>query len=1095
MNRSVPSLRAGSGDAADAGGDPFVAVHVPPRGAAAAPKAWLRTGIGVCLAWVIGAATLRAQSLAPRVVSVPDPAAAGIRLTGNGESDSPRYSRDGRFLVFASSASDLATNDVNGFRRDVFVRELATGRTALASVTPAGVSGNGDSFAPDVSADGRYVAFLSRASDLVAGDTNRVADVFVRDMVDGVTVRASVATDGSGADGENHPPRLTPDGRVVVFGSRATNLDGAGPDTDGRVDVYVRQLGTGVTTLATGEARDGTNYDVEDYDVSDDGRWVAFRTISTNVVTGVPVRTVPSGAYVRDLQRGVTIRLDLHLLSVTGTRTTAEARSLVFAPGRPRLAVATWIAGTISTVSVTNVVEVLDLGEDGALFVGGSAGVHGPLLDEPTSLAFDRTGELLVYAQTVSSGQPAVLRAWRETGGVVTVTTVTNAATREPIQAREIAVSPGGERVAFTSSATNLASGGTPNHRFQLYLVEPATGRVELVTTNAVGTAVGGVEYGQPVFGSDGRLAFQSASDDLVGGDRNGAMDVFELELEPRRLTTVSTRVGAASEVAFGRSVFQPGGVSADGRRVLFASTADDLVAEDAKGQPDLFVRDLPAGRTLLVTVPGAEGGPSRPGFGEAVLAANGRFVAFTADLLVTGANGNPTWTPQVFVRDLSLGTTRAVALNPDGQPAILRTVAQLRIGADGRHVAFFTDATTLVEGSVSRGQVIVRDLATGRNWLVDTADPGPMTVALAGLGGRALATRLGSSSVRSVWLDPASGAREEFPGQVGMTAALSYDGRRIAFSVPGDGAALLPRVRWRDEGGTVFQEIPLPAEAAVTNALEAMSRDGRRLALRERGAALGMPRRATWALELESGTASRVDVQPDGTVSGSSATRWPSFSADGRFLAFQSASGDLVANDPNPVGDVFVRDLVAQRTTRVGRRSDGVAENDAASQPELSADGRRLVFASWSGGFVAGDDNGAGDVFAVDWEGSPAQDADADGLDDGWERTWFGNLARTGEEDFDGDGVTDRDEFRTGTCPLDDRSQFRLESVAAGVGERGLTWLTEPGRRYRVQASDVVTGADWVPVGEGVVGDGRTARVTVAVPVSGARYFRVALE
>ncbi|MGE3310942.1 MAG: hypothetical protein AB7O66_13310 [Limisphaerales bacterium] len=1050
--------------------------------------------VWVTLFW-LGGGFAWSQPRVAQVISAPDPSSsAGARVTGNGEADSPSFSRDGRFIVFSSSASDLTPQDVNGFRRDVFVREVATGQTRLVSVNPAGVSGNGDSFAPDISGDGRYVAFLSRASDLVEADTNQVADVFVRDMIEGRTIRASVAPDGRGADAECQAPRITPDGKTVVFGSRATNLEAAAPDTDGRVDVFVSNLASGVTTLVSNEARDGTAHDVDDYAVSDDGRWVAFRTISTNVVAGV-LGGAPSGVHVRDTERGVTTRLEMNLLSVViGTRTTVEARSLAFAPGRPRLAVGTWVVGTVGPANVTNIVEVLELGESGARFLGGSAGAHGTLLDEPTALSFDPTGDVLGFSQTVQSGQPAMLRLWRELDGVITVT---NAATGQPIQAREVAVGPQGTRVAFTSSATNLVQGGTPPGEFQLYLVAPATGRVDVITTNGIGSAAGGMEFGRPSFGPDGRLTFQCSSGELVARDGNGATDVFESDPGSASLSVLSTRSGPAAKVASGRSTLSPGGVSADGRRVLFASTADDLVANDAKQRPDLFVRDLDSGRTILVTVPGVEGGPSRPGFGEAALSENGRFVAFTADWILQLEDGSRLWTPQVFVRDLSLGFTRVVALNPDGRPARMRTVSQLRISADGRYIAFYTDAASLVDGPATRGLVVLRDLAANRNFLVDTVDSGRVTVALAGLGGRTLATRSGLAPLRGVLLDPMSGVPEEFSAPSGSTASLTYDGRRVVFAEPGDGAGSPPRVRWRDEGDPTFQEAALPNDAAAHIAIEAISRNGRWVALREGAGPSGLTDRATWVMDLDTGVAARLEVSPDGSFAKSLSSPFPSFSADGRFLAFRSASKDLVADDPNSAGDIFVRDLVGIHTTRVARVRDGTDETDGVGLAILSADGRRLIFASWSDGFVRDDDNASSDVFFVDWAGSPFRDLDGDEMDDGWELSWFGNLLRTGDQDLDQDGLTDRDEFRSGSCPLDDRSGARLHLVAnrIGAGALGLSWSTESGRQYQVQASITATGSNWTQVGAPYIGDGQPVQITLSIPDDGARFFRVAAE
>lgn len=190
------------------------------------------------------AAGLRAEPVRP--VSVGIQGLPGRpSTTGNGPSGGARFSRDGRFVVFTSAASDLVTRDVNGSRMDVYLRDLATDRMELISATPG--ERRRRSAAPSISADGRRVAFVSRASDLVAGDTNGLPDVFVRDRVEGTTRRISVASDGTAADGECFAPVLTPDGRWVCFGSRAANLLVGTPDDDGRVDVFVHDLQTGET--------------------------------------------------------------------------------------------------------------------------------------------------------------------------------------------------------------------------------------------------------------------------------------------------------------------------------------------------------------------------------------------------------------------------------------------------------------------------------------------------------------------------------------------------------------------------------------------------------------------------------------------------------------------------------------------------------------------------------------------------------------------------------------------------------------------------------------------------------------------------------
>ena len=166
---------------------------------------------------------------------------------GRGASTSPAVSADGRYVAFASSAHDLVAGDTNR-SIDVFVRDRGTGRTERVSVgtggAQAGRSARG-SDQPAISGDGRYVAFRSTASNLVSGDTNRASDVFVRDRVAGTTVRVSVAGGGAQARGGSQRPAISTDGRVVGFVSAASNL--VGSDTNFAVDVFVRDLAQGAT--------------------------------------------------------------------------------------------------------------------------------------------------------------------------------------------------------------------------------------------------------------------------------------------------------------------------------------------------------------------------------------------------------------------------------------------------------------------------------------------------------------------------------------------------------------------------------------------------------------------------------------------------------------------------------------------------------------------------------------------------------------------------------------------------------------------------------------------------------------------------------
>jgi Tol biopolymer transport system component len=146
-------------------------------------------------------------------------------------------SGDGRFVVFESYASDLVASDANG-DADVFVHNLRAGTTKRVSVAENGGEGDDGSYNPTISGNGRFVAFDSDASNLVAGDENDAGDVFVHDRKKRTTRRISVTASGHEANGHSAFPFVSANARFVAFQSDATNL--AADDTNGETDVYVR---------------------------------------------------------------------------------------------------------------------------------------------------------------------------------------------------------------------------------------------------------------------------------------------------------------------------------------------------------------------------------------------------------------------------------------------------------------------------------------------------------------------------------------------------------------------------------------------------------------------------------------------------------------------------------------------------------------------------------------------------------------------------------------------------------------------------------------------------------------------------------------
>lgn len=223
-------------------------------------------------------------------------------------SSHPALSAGGRFVAFVGYPRNLVPGDTNR-HPDIFVRDRRAGTTTMVSVSSDGVQANrqsGTYSGPDINADGRYVVFESDARTLVPGDDNGFQDVFLHDRSTHTTTRVSVGTDGTQGDNESYWPSISADGRYVAFSSRATNL--VEDDDNDAWDVFVRDLETGVTTLESRstEGAAGNDFSYSPM-ISGNGRFVTWWSYADNLVAddtnGV------SDVFVRDRATGVTWRV------------------------------------------------------------------------------------------------------------------------------------------------------------------------------------------------------------------------------------------------------------------------------------------------------------------------------------------------------------------------------------------------------------------------------------------------------------------------------------------------------------------------------------------------------------------------------------------------------------------------------------------------------------------------------------------------------------------------------------------------------------------------------------------------------------------
>ena len=226
---------------------------------------------------------------------------------GIADSFDPWISGNGRYVVFASNATNLVEADTN-HQMNVFLHDRKTGRTGRVSKAWNGAEPDGGSYSPSINADGRYIAFQSHASNLAPGDTNAKVDIFVYDRDTDRTTRVSVASDGMQGNHHSVAPFLNGDGRYLAFQSYATNL--VEGDTNGHADIFMHDLKTRSTSRVS-VASDGTQANSESYfpSVSHDGRYIAFYSLAWNLV--LDDANGKSDIFIRDRKASVTRRVSL----------------------------------------------------------------------------------------------------------------------------------------------------------------------------------------------------------------------------------------------------------------------------------------------------------------------------------------------------------------------------------------------------------------------------------------------------------------------------------------------------------------------------------------------------------------------------------------------------------------------------------------------------------------------------------------------------------------------------------------------------------------------------------------------------------------
>ena len=517
---------------------------------------------------------------------------------GEGDSGLPIVSADGRYVLFASTANNLTlTNNNNSVlpqRLIVFLRDRVNGTTTLVSANLAGTGGgNGDSFPTGISTNGQFALFESAASDLVANDTNGANDVFVRNVVNGTMTLVSVSANGGSANGTSRGSVMTPDGRYVAFVSTATNL--VAGDTNGIPDVFVRDLQAGTTALVSIGAKSTNSTSPllggsESPEITPDGHYVVFYSTATNLI---PAVKTTGEMYVRDLTAGNTIWASTNaraiFQSVTGKTNAVSCNYSISDDGQfVGFEACTNPPGGSSAFGI-----VLRYGLQTGLtdIIGTNATVPALSFEIIHDLAMTPDGRFIAFVANVgnASGTNTAIYLWDAQTGTIEPVSVDLSGANPVIGICDSPViSSNGRLVSFVSNATNLTANALAGD-FHAYIRDMQAGVTQLIDADTNGVGVGVSSTTAPALSADGNVVvFDSAK--LLNDNRRLAHDVFARDVAAGATDLISARQPALpSQTPDGISSLTALSVSSNGQFVAFCSDADDIVPNDTNGYRDVF--------------------------------------------------------------------------------------------------------------------------------------------------------------------------------------------------------------------------------------------------------------------------------------------------------------------------------------------------------------------------------------------------------------------------------------------------------------------------------------------------------------------------
>ena len=852
--------------------------------------------------------------------------------TGNSASQSPSISDDGRYIAFNSYANNLITTPDNNGTGDVFIRDRTTGINLLVSLNVSNSAANGNSVSPKISADGQRVAYWSSASDLTTNAAFGNTQVYARNLATSLNYLVSVNTNGAAGNNSVGTFALSTNGTKIAFTSYASDL--APGDNNNTYDIFYRDLASNTVSLVSvNSAGTGTGNGYSDYPaISADGRYVAFGSYASNLS---PADTnARFDIYRRDMVAGVTALVSANGGGVAGNNScgndifiSGDGRFVAFesydtdlAPGAvffsQEIYLRDMVAGTNRLVSVNN----------SNVAASSTCYLRGLSRDGRYVLFESYAGNL--FTNDTNFRSEIFLR---DTVSNVTMLININLAGNAPGNdyAQLPALSSNGRYVTFISLATDLVAADKLPGVYDVFVRDLQTGATTLLSTIYGGSTGGNMNAGFTYVSDTGVVAFEAYASDLAQVDGNNTVDVFARAPGAGVPELLSKAIGVT-----GNNYSYDEHISADGSKVAYVSYAANLVPNDTNAVNDVFLRDLVLGTNQLISVNAANNGSGFFPADQPCLSSDGHYVAYHLTLPNDG-NGNPTG--DIYLRDTVAKTNLLISLNRFGTAGGNGDSHDPEITPDGKFIVFGSTAANLVSNDVNGilSDVFIRNRTNS-------------AVELVSLNAAGTASANGHSDFPTVSDDGRYVAFESFASNLGPADSNSHYDIYVRDRQTGSNILCSPNLAGTSGGNADSYFALISANGRFVTFLS----DASNLVAGDTNNATDI-----FVFDLNTRALQLVSRTPGG-VPGNGISGFPSISADGRYVAFESGATNLVANDSNgDLYDVFVRDLIAGTTTLVSVNCAGTSSgNEASYAPQISGNGRYVAFQTYASDLVPGD-------------------------------------------------------------------------------------------------------------------------------------------